>query len=164
MLTGQRCSSGVPSILKIEKISDRSLPTGILGTPDEQRWPVSISHLPRMEKSLSNHCTGSPCHGNGFCYYTASSPDVEGCSILFKPKQNLWGSIARRGILHRDIKPSNILMDSPNGPAYLADFGISWKEGDRSLPTGPESKSWWWPTAMASATTQPAAQMSRESH
>jgi cyclin-dependent kinase len=34
------------------------------------------------------------------------------------------------GILHRDIKPSNILMESPNGPAYLADFGISWKEGD----------------------------------
>ncbi|KAJ5687320.1 hypothetical protein N7536_009939 [Penicillium majusculum] len=34
------------------------------------------------------------------------------------------------GILHRDIKPSNILMDSPNGPAYLADFGISWKEND----------------------------------
>ncbi|CAG8111367.1 unnamed protein product [Penicillium salamii] len=34
------------------------------------------------------------------------------------------------GIIHRDIKPSNILMNSPNGPAYLADFGISWKEGD----------------------------------
>ncbi|KAJ5985965.1 hypothetical protein N7522_013161 [Penicillium canescens] len=34
------------------------------------------------------------------------------------------------GIIHRDIKPSNILMDSPNGPAYLADFGVSWKEGD----------------------------------
>ncbi|KAJ5950427.1 uncharacterized protein N7479_008840 [Penicillium vulpinum] len=34
------------------------------------------------------------------------------------------------GILHRDIKPSNILMDSPNGPAYLADFGVSWKDGD----------------------------------
>ncbi|KAJ5793728.1 hypothetical protein N7457_000327 [Penicillium paradoxum] len=34
------------------------------------------------------------------------------------------------GIIHRDIKPSNILMESPNGPAYLADFGISWKEGD----------------------------------
>lgn len=36
----------------------------------------------------------------------------------------------RLGIIHRDIKPSNILMDSPDGPAYLADFGISWKAGD----------------------------------
>ncbi|KAJ5682546.1 hypothetical protein N7462_005711 [Penicillium macrosclerotiorum] len=34
------------------------------------------------------------------------------------------------GIVHRDIKPSNILMDSPEGPAYLADFGIAWKDGD----------------------------------
>lgn len=34
------------------------------------------------------------------------------------------------GIIHRDIKPSNILLDSPDGPAYLADFGISWREGD----------------------------------
>ncbi|KOC12694.1 hypothetical protein AFCA_007228 [Aspergillus flavus] len=33
------------------------------------------------------------------------------------------------GVIHRDIKPSNILLDSPDGPAYLADFGIAWKEG-----------------------------------
>ncbi|KAJ5975661.1 hypothetical protein N7481_009368 [Penicillium waksmanii] len=38
--------------------------------------------------------------------------------------------VHKLGIIHRDIKPSNILMDSPEGPAYLADFGISWKEGD----------------------------------
>lgn len=38
--------------------------------------------------------------------------------------------IHKIGIIHRDIKPSNILMASPNGPAYLADFGISWREGD----------------------------------
>ncbi|KAL3445355.1 kinase-like protein [Aspergillus insuetus] len=30
------------------------------------------------------------------------------------------------GIIHRDIKPANILLDSRNGPAYLADFGIAW--------------------------------------
>lgn len=38
--------------------------------------------------------------------------------------------IHEHGIIHRDIKPSNILMNSPDGPACLADFGISWKEGD----------------------------------
>ncbi|KAJ5490882.1 hypothetical protein N7539_002449 [Penicillium diatomitis] len=45
---------------------------------------------------------------------------------LFKALQH----IHHMGILHRDIKTSNILMDSPDGPAYLADFGIAWKEDD----------------------------------
>jgi cyclin-dependent kinase len=43
---------------------------------------------------------------------------------------NALAHIHNLGMIHRDIKPSNILMDSPDGPAYLADFGISWKEGD----------------------------------
>jgi serine/threonine protein kinase len=34
------------------------------------------------------------------------------------------------GLIHRDIKPSNILMKSPSGPAYLADFGIVWDPDD----------------------------------
>jgi serine/threonine protein kinase len=32
--------------------------------------------------------------------------------------------------IHRDIKPSNILLSSPTGPAYLADFGIAWCGSD----------------------------------
>ena len=36
------------------------------------------------------------------------------------------------GIIHRDIKPSNILLSSPEGPAYLADFGIAWSPSDPS--------------------------------
>jgi len=34
------------------------------------------------------------------------------------------------GIIHRDIKPSNILLRTLQSSAYLADFGIAWKEGD----------------------------------
>lgn len=33
-------------------------------------------------------------------------------------------------IIHRDIKPSNILLGSPDGPAFLADFGIAWAKDD----------------------------------
>ncbi|KAK5170862.1 hypothetical protein LTR04_002598, partial [Oleoguttula sp. CCFEE 6159] len=29
-------------------------------------------------------------------------------------------------IIHRDVKPSNILLASPSGPAYIADFGVAW--------------------------------------
>lgn len=31
-----------------------------------------------------------------------------------------------QGIVHRDIKPSAILLESPNGPAYISDFGTAW--------------------------------------
>lgn len=34
------------------------------------------------------------------------------------------------GIIHRDVKPSNILMQSPDGPSLLADFGIAWSPDD----------------------------------
>jgi len=35
-------------------------------------------------------------------------------------------------IIHRDVKPSNILLKSPSGAAYLADFGIAWSPDDKA--------------------------------
>jgi len=48
---------------------------------------------------------------------------------------NLFSALTHihaQGIIHRDIKPSNILLSSPSGPAYLADFGIAWSPHDHS--------------------------------
>jgi serine/threonine protein kinase len=39
-------------------------------------------------------------------------------------------------IIHRDVKPSNILLSSPSGPAYLADFDIAWHADDSDLEPG----------------------------
>lgn len=38
--------------------------------------------------------------------------------------------IHSKGIIHRDIKPANILLGTPLGPAFLADFGIAWSDND----------------------------------
>lgn len=38
--------------------------------------------------------------------------------------------IHSKGIIHRDIKPANILLSTPSGPAFLADFGIAWSPND----------------------------------
>lgn len=42
---------------------------------------------------------------------------------------DVWGAlkdIHALGIIHRDIKPQAILLASPDGPAYLSDFGTAW--------------------------------------
>lgn len=52
-----------------------------------------------------------------------AEPLVRSC---FREIFSALSYLHRHGIIHRDIKPSNILLASPIGPAYLADFGTAW--------------------------------------
>lgn len=45
---------------------------------------------------------------------------------IFKDILLALKDIHRQGIIHRDIKPSAVLLSSPSGPAFLADFGTAW--------------------------------------
>jgi serine/threonine protein kinase len=45
---------------------------------------------------------------------------------IFTDLLNALRSIHGQGIIHRDIKPEAVLLASPNGPAYLSDFGTAW--------------------------------------
>ncbi|KAG8167221.1 hypothetical protein KVR01_002910 [Diaporthe batatas] len=46
--------------------------------------------------------------------------------------------IHKEGIVHRDVKPQAILLESPDGPAYLSDFGTAWHP-ELSAATEPAS-------------------------
>lgn len=51
--------------------------------------------------------------------------DAQVRSILRDVFQAL-ADIHKKGIIHRDVKPQAILLASPDGPAYLSDFGTAW--------------------------------------
>ncbi|KAH8172283.1 protein kinase domain-containing protein [Sarocladium implicatum] len=56
---------------------------------------------------------------------------------IFRDILSALRSVHSQGIIHRDIKPSAILLDSPDGPAYLADFGTAWAP-DLSIHSEPQ--------------------------
>ncbi|SLM37511.1 cell division protein kinase [Lasallia pustulata] len=69
-----------------------------------------------------------PCDFEELLHQHALSP-AQICSHLHDLFTALC-HIHSLSVIHRDIKPSNILLASPSGPAYLADFGIAWMPGD----------------------------------
>lgn len=64
-----------------------------------------------------------------------SVSDVQVRRILTDLFQAL-ADIHAKGIIHRDVKPQAILLASPDGPAYLSDFGTAWHP-ELSLSTEP---------------------------
>ncbi|KAK6441980.1 mitogen-activated protein kinase [Oleoguttula sp. CCFEE 5521] len=64
-------------------------------------------------------------------------PPVSAQKSILQDLFNGLSNIHSQGIIHRDIKPSNILLASPTGPAYIADFGIAWSpDPSSSEPPG----------------------------
>lgn len=55
-----------------------------------------------------------------------SSPQIR---IIFNGLFQALKDIHSHGVIHRDVKPHAILLASPEGPAYLSDFGTAWHPG-----------------------------------
>ncbi|CAK1367271.1 unnamed protein product [Cercospora beticola] len=56
--------------------------------------------------------------------------DPRSCKTIMRDVFSGLAYVHGMDIIHRDVKPSNILLATPNGPAYLADFGIAWSAND----------------------------------
>lgn len=57
---------------------------------------------------------------------------------IFRDVFQALADIHSKGIIHRDVKPQAILLESPDGPAYLSDFGTAWHP-DLSAASEPAS-------------------------
>ncbi|KAI0132981.1 kinase-like domain-containing protein [Xylariales sp. AK1849] len=58
----------------------------------------------------------------------------------FKDLFSALQHIHEKGIIHRDVKPSALLLETPNGPAYLSDFGTAWQTDMSRITEPPDHK------------------------
>lgn len=76
----------------------------------EQRFVLVFPYMPLSLAALIEQGSLSACQTRG----------------IFADLLNALVDIHSQGIIHRDIKPSAVLLASPDGPAYLSDFGTAW--------------------------------------
>ncbi|KAJ2992691.1 hypothetical protein NUW58_g2083 [Xylaria curta] len=76
----------------------------------EQRFVLAFPYMPLSLESLISR---DP---------TSRSRLTRHFKDIFTGLEYLHG----QGIIHRDVKPSAVLLESPDGPAYLSDFGTAW--------------------------------------
>jgi cyclin-dependent kinase len=57
---------------------------------------------------------------------TSGSLSEQQTRRIFKNVAAALAHIHGQGIIHRDLKPAAVLLETPEGPAYLSDFGTAW--------------------------------------
>lgn len=86
----------------------------------EQRFTMVFPYMPLTLSHLLDQGSLSPVQ--------IRSTFTDLCQAL--------ANIHAQGIIHRDLKPQAVLLASPQGPAYLSDFGTAWHP-DLSTSTEP---------------------------
>ncbi|KAL2760227.1 hypothetical protein ACRALDRAFT_2130194 [Sodiomyces alcalophilus JCM 7366] len=59
---------------------------------------------------------------------------------IFRDVFTALRDIHAQGIIHRDVKPEAVLLESPDGPAYLSDFGTAWHPSMSAVSEPPSGK------------------------
>lgn len=102
----------------------------------QQQFVLVFPHLPLTLETVLARSASSPSSS------LAAAEPLETVQVqcIFRDILRGLAAIHAQGIIHRDIKPSAILLASPTGPAYVADFGTAWHPRLSSAAEPPSGK------------------------